>query len=94
VSIEWFRDLAICILGLGTTIIILFIGILIFLIYRKLSPILDSIKTTTRTVENVSSTVAEEVYRPLSYIAAFVQGIRQAVGMFSRFSRDKERREK
>ncbi|MAG14360.1 MAG: hypothetical protein CL874_00520 [Dehalococcoidales bacterium] len=90
-SIEWLRDLVICIFGLGTTIAVLFIGVLIFLIYRKVSPILDSVKATTETVENISSSVAEEVYRPLSHLAAFVQGIRQAVNLFGKFSRDKER---
>ena len=90
-SIEWLRDLVICIFGLGTTIAVLFIGVLIFLIYRKVSPILDSVKATTETVENISSSVAEEVCRPLSHLAAFVQGIRQAVNLFGKFSRDKER---
>ncbi len=89
-SIEWFRDLAIVILGLGVTIVAIFIGVLAFMLYRKLRPILDSVKTTTKTVENISSTVAEEVSRPLAQLAAFVQGIRQAISLFSGFSRRKE----
>jgi len=90
VSIEWFRDLAICILGLGVTIVAIFIGVLAFMLYRKLRPILDSVKTTTKTVENISSCVQEEVSRPLAQLAAFVQGVRQAVSLFSGFSRRKE----
>ncbi|MFQ5996529.1 MAG: hypothetical protein ACE5KP_02770 [Dehalococcoidales bacterium] len=89
-SIEWFRDLAIVILGFGVTIVAIFIGVLAFLLYRKMKPILDSVKTTTKTVENMSTTVAEEVSRPLAQLAAFVQGIRQAISLFSGFSRRKE----
>ena len=89
-GIEWFRDLAIVILGFGVTIVAIFIGVLAFMLYRKLRPILDSVKTTTKTVENISSTVAEEVSRPLAQLAAFVQGIRQAISLFSGFSRRKE----
>ena len=89
-SIDWFRDLAICILGFGATAVIIFIGILAFLLYLKLRPILDSIKAVTKTAENISSTVEEEVSRPLAQLAAFIQGVRQALSLFSRFSRGKE----
>lgn len=89
-SIEWFRDLAIVILGLGATVVLIFIGVLAFLLYRKLRPILNSLKATTKTVENISSTVEEEVSRPLAQVAAFVQGISQAVSLVSRFSRRKK----
>jgi len=90
VSIEWFRDLAIVILGLGVTIVAVFIGVLAFLLYRKFRPILNSLKATTKTVENISSCVEEEVSRPLAQLAAFVQGISKAVNLVSRFSRKKE----
>lgn len=89
-SIEWFRDLAICILGFGVTMVAIFIGVMAFLLYRKLKPILDSVKATTKTVENISSCVEEEVSRPLAQLAAFVQGIRQAISLFSGFARRKE----
>jgi hypothetical protein len=90
VGIEWFRDLAIVILGFGVTIVAICIGVLAFMLYRKLRPILDSVKATTKTVENISSAVGEEVSRPLAQLAAFIQGIRQAVGLFSGFARRKE----
>jgi len=90
VSIEWFRDLAMCILGFGVTIVAIFIGIIVLLFYRKLKPVLDSLKSTTKTVENISSCVEEEVARPLAQLAAFIQGISQAASLVSRFSRRKE----
>jgi len=90
VSIEWFRDLVLCIFGLGVTAVAIFLAVLAFLLYRRLSPVLDSLKATTRTVENLSSCVEVEVARPLAQVAAFVQGIRQAVSLVSRFAKRKE----
>ena len=89
-NIEWFRDLVVCIFGLGATVTIIFIGILFFLLYLKLSPILNSLRATTKTVENLSSCVEEEVARPLAQVAAFVQGITQAVNLVGRFTKRKE----
>ena len=89
-NIEWFRDLVVCIFGLGTAIATVFIAVLAFLLYRRLRPILDSLKAATKTVENISSCVEEEVARPLAQLAAFVQGMSQVVSLISRFSRRKE----
>ncbi|MFC2007857.1 hypothetical protein ACFLVB_04600 [Chloroflexota bacterium] len=91
-SIEWLRDLAIFVLGFGALIAIILMAVLALLIYRKISPILDSFKGTARTVHHISSTVEEEVAEPLIQLASFVQGIRQAISMVSRFSKGKEGR--
>lgn len=88
-SIEWFRDLVVCVFGLGATVVLIFMGVLAFLLYRKIRPILDSSQATVKTVENISSCVEEEVAKPLAQIVAFVQGITQAVSFFDRFSRRK-----
>ena len=89
-SIEWFRDLVLCILGLGVTVVFIVIGVIAVLLYRKIRPILDSSKATVKRVENISSCVEEEVAKPLAQVAAFVQGVTQAVGLVSRFSKRKE----
>lgn len=88
--IEWFRDLVICIFGLGATVVIIALVVLAFMIYCRIKPILDSVKATTKTVENISSTVEVEVARPLAQVAAFVQGIRQAMNLVGQFTRKKE----
>ena len=72
------------------TIVAIFIGILAFLLYRKLRPILDSVKATTKTVENISSCVGEEIAQPLAKVAAFIQGVRKAINLFSGLSKKKE----
>lgn len=89
-SIEWFRDLVICIFGLGATIVVIFIAILALSFYLKVRPVLDSLKKTTKTVENVSACVETEIIAPLSQIAAFAQGIRRASGLIGRFNKKKE----
>ena len=89
-SIEWFRDLVIIIWGLGSTVVILLIGVLALLLYRRMRPALDSLKTTTKTVENITTVVGEHVAGPLSKVVAFVQGVRQAASLVSQLRNKKE----
>ena len=88
-GMEWFRDLAIVILGLGVTAVAIVIGILALMLFLKLRPILDSAKSIAERAEEISATVEEEISRPLAQLSAFVQGIRQAIGLFSGFARRK-----
>ena len=92
-SIEWFRDLVICIFGLGATVVILALAVLAFMIYFRTKPIVNSVKATTKTVENISTTVEVEVARPLAQVAAFVQGIRQAINLASQFKKKEAERD-
>ena len=89
-SIEWFRDLVICIFGLSATAVILFIATMAFICFLKVKPIIDSAKKTTKIVENLTSTVEEQVAEPLAKVAAFVQGVRQAVNLVSGLRKKKE----
>jgi RsiW-degrading membrane proteinase PrsW (M82 family) len=90
VSIEWFRDLVVCIFGLGATVAVIILVVLAFILFIRVQPIISSLKATTKTVANISSCVEEEVAKPLAQVAAFVQGIRQAIGLVNRFKRKKE----
>jgi hypothetical protein len=90
VSIEWFSDLVICIFGLAATVVVLFLAVLALILYRRIKPVMDSVKATTKTVENLSSTVEVEVARPLAQVAAFVQGIRQAMSLVKQYTKKKE----
>jgi len=90
VNIEWFRDLVLCIFGLGATVAAIILVVLAFLLYFRIKPILDSINETSRTVANITSSVEEEVAKPLAQIMAFVQGIRQAIGLVGRFTKKEE----
>ncbi|MFH1646695.1 MAG: hypothetical protein ABID71_03250 [Chloroflexota bacterium] len=89
-SIEWFRDLVMSVFGIGAGLAVIFIAVLMFLLYRRVKPILDSVRTAARSVENVATTVETEVARPLAQVAALVHGVRQAINMVSRFTGRKE----
>jgi uncharacterized protein YoxC len=90
VSIAWLRDLVLIIFGLGATATLIFLVVLIYRVYRRLSPVLDSLRNTARTMENLTSTVEEEIAGPLAKAVAFVQGIRQAIGLVRQFTKRRE----
>ncbi len=89
-SIEWFRDLAITILGLGVTLVATVIGVLAFLLYRKVKPILDSVGNTARRIDDVSACITEEIAQPMSRLAAIAQGFRYFSGLCSGLFRRKQ----
>jgi cell division protein FtsX len=87
-SIDWFRDLVISIAGVLVIIVLLFIAVLTFLLYRRAKTILDSVKTTSQNIAGISTYVTNEVAKPLIQVVAFIQGVRQGVnairGLFSK----------
>jgi len=95
VSIEWWRDLSLCILGFGGTAALVVLVGLAFKFYFHAKPVLDSMDKTARTVAKVSSAVESELAGPLAQVVSFVQGMRQAVGLFNRlFRKDEEEDER
>jgi len=89
-SIDWFRDLIICIFGLVAAGALIFIAVLSFLLYRRVRVILDSVKATSRTIQGISSYVGDEVVKPVIEVAVLVQGIRQGIDTISKFFKKKE----
>jgi len=89
-TVEWFSDLVICIFGLAATLVVIVMAVLAVMCYVRIRPVIDSLKSTTKTVENISSCVETEVVRPLAQVAAFVQGIRQAASLFGQFRKNRE----
>ena len=89
-DISWFRDLVICVFGLGATIAVIVIAVLAFMFCVRVRPVIDSLKATMKTVENISQSVEEEVARPLAQVAVFFQGVRQAITLVRGFTRNRE----
>jgi hypothetical protein len=89
-SIDWFRDLVISISGLVLIGVLIFITVLSYSLYRRVKSILDSVKTTSRTIQGVSSYVGDEVVKPITQIVALIQGIRQGIDAVSNLFRKKE----
>lgn len=89
-SIDWYRDLFICILGVVAAGVLIFMAVLSYSLYRRARSILDSIKTTSRTIQGISSYIGDEVVRPVIQVVAVVQGIRQGIDTISKFFKKQE----
>ena len=83
-DIGWYRDLVICIFGLATTIVVIFIAVLAYLLFRKVKPILESVQATTATVREVTSTIKEELVKPVLQISTLIRGITQGIELVSK----------
>lgn len=88
-TIDWFRDLVICIFGLVLIGVSIFITVIIFLLYRRVSAILDSIKSITGTIQMISSAV-EGVVKPVIQIMTTVVGMLRGFDMASKLFKKKE----
>jgi hypothetical protein len=89
-GIEWFRDLVICISGLVITVVVIFVAVLSFLLYKRVQPILHSLKVTTAAVQEVTSTVKDEVIKPISQFGALIRGIAEGIQLVAQFFKKKE----
>ncbi len=81
-GIERARDIIICIWGSVVTLVILFIGVGAFIIYRKVNAILKSVKTAAAKIEAMTTFAGDNVARPLISIAAFIAGVCQGARSF------------
>ena len=84
-DIGWFRDLVICIWGLAMTVVVIFIAVLACLLYNKIRPVLDSMKATSVTLQEITSTVKDEVVKPVVQFATLIRGIAQGIELASKF---------
>jgi len=103
-DIEWFRDLVICISGLTITVVLIFVAILSYSLYRKaglaitsLEATLNERRSTLESIEHISATiqgifgsVEDEIIKPLVGVASLVQGIRQGIDAVSRIFKKEE----
>ncbi len=88
-TIDWFRDLVICIFGLVLIGVSIFITVIIFLLYRRVSAILDSIKSITGTIQMISSAV-EGVAKPVIQIMTTAMGMLRGIDTVSKLFKKKE----
>ena len=89
-SIDWFRDLIISIAGLTATGVLILVAVLAYSLYRRIKAILDAAKSTSRTIQGISSYVGDEVAKPLTQVVALIQGIRQGIDAISKLCKKKE----
>lgn len=88
-DVVWFRDLIICVSGAVMVIMSVFIAVLMCLFYRRVKAALDSIETTSKNIQEVASTVRDQVIKPVTGLTIFVQGVLRGVNAMSKFFRKK-----
>jgi len=83
-DIAWFRDLVICVWGVVATLLLILVAVVISLVYRKVKVVLNYISMTSATVQRISSTVEDEITKPVAQVVAFIHGIRQGVSFITK----------
>jgi hypothetical protein len=89
-DIAWFRDLVICISGLVVTLVVIFIAVLAYLLYNKARSLMDSIKATSATINEISSAVRDEIVKPVLQWVTLIKGVFQGIDLVSRFFKKEE----
>ncbi len=90
-DIGWFRDLVICISGLVITLVVIFIAVLAYLLFNKMRPVLDSMKATSATLQEITATVKDEVVKPVLSLATLIRGVVQGIELASRLFKKEEK---
>ncbi|MFC2018947.1 hypothetical protein ACFLU4_03205 [Chloroflexota bacterium] len=78
-SIDWFRDLAICVLGLVATGVLILGAVILASLYRRTRSILDAVQATSAHIKSMSSYLESEVVKPVLQLIALVEGIKQGI---------------
>jgi tellurite resistance protein TehA-like permease len=90
-DIAWFRDLSVIVLAIGVVIMAIIMAVIALKLYRKIRPIIDSVKATAANVQEISAFVKEAVVKPIICISTIIQGIRQGIeGFTNMFKKEKE----
>ena len=75
-SLESFRDLSIAVLGLVSVVVLVFLAIIGYYLYREVRSAMASVKRTSDTVHQTITEVREELVNPLVQVVSFAQLIR------------------
>ena len=83
-GIEWFRDLSITIMGFTTTAMLIFMGIIIYRLYRKITTTLFLIQTLMKSVNETVSTVEKSIKTTSQNINDTVTEIKDSITLVSK----------
>ena len=83
-GIEWFRDLSITIMGFTTTAILIFMVIIIYRLYRKITTTLFLIQTLMKSVNETVSTVEKSIKTTSQNINDTVTEIKDSIKLVSK----------
>jgi methyl-accepting chemotaxis protein len=83
-GIEWFRDLSITVLGFTTVAMLVFLGIVVYSLYRKITVTLVQTQTLIRGINDIVKTVEETVKSTSQNINDTIAGVKDSVKQVSR----------
>ena len=87
------RDLFIIIFAVAGIGAAVFVSMMTFVLYRKLRDILDSGKAITGDIRSITSSVSQDLVKPLASISGIVQGVAKVLEfLFDRKKEDKDGR--
>ncbi len=96
-DISWWRDLAIVVWAGIATVGLVFVCIIVFLLYRRLVPLMKSADTVLESADTVVNKVGDvvdytkqEVISPVVQLGSAVQGIAQGITLIVDLFRKKE----
>jgi hypothetical protein len=85
---DW-RDMMIVIWGTVGTLTLVFICVIAFLFYRKLSTLLDSANDVFSKVGDVIEYADEEIIRPVIQFGTMIKGVIQGIDVFKKIFHNK-----
>jgi len=88
-TIALIRDIAIIALVIELLLFIFVVGFIIFLLYRKVVPIVRSANKATSTVEEITKNISGKLIKPLVSRSVFVLGAGQLLSLILSISRKK-----
>jgi len=88
-DITWWRDLVIVVLGLITTIAIVFLSIIIYMFYKRTVTLMNSANEVVDKVGAIVDYTEQEVMQPILQFGTVVQGIVQGVSFFTNMFKKK-----
>ena len=89
-SIDWVRDLIICIFGLVATGVLIFLAVLAYSLYRRARSVLDSARAILGTVQSVLAYAGDKLVKPAIQLVSLIQGVRQGIDVVSKLFRKRE----
>jgi hypothetical protein len=93
VEISSWRDIILIIWGLVTTVVVVFIAVILFLFYRKIISLLESTDLMVAKVNDIVNYVDTEFIRPVNRFDLMIKGIIQGISIFSSIFKKKEDRD-
>ncbi len=82
--IAWYRDLVVIISGLVAVGVLIYVAVLLNRLSRKLGPILDSVESTTKALEQMSVQVVNPMVQIMAIIQLITRGMSAIGNMFKK----------